>query len=117
MDAEGNVHPELTIAGGVFGLLAAFLAWYNALAGIADTSNRYAFIFACVVNLSALREIHPPLRTDSLSRDDAFFHFAYSACLLTLVLHSFFIIPVAHFPWSEKGREKRGLTSSKDHTA
>lgn len=24
-------------AGGVFGLLAAFLAWYNALAGIADT--------------------------------------------------------------------------------
>ena len=28
-------------AGGVFGILAAFLAWYNALAGIADTSNRY----------------------------------------------------------------------------
>ena len=29
-------------AGGVFGILAAFLAWYNALAGIADTGNRYA---------------------------------------------------------------------------
>ena len=28
-------------AGGVFGLLAAFLAWYNALAGILDDSNRY----------------------------------------------------------------------------
>ncbi|KAK2742516.1 hypothetical protein FQN55_007802 [Onygenales sp. PD_40] len=48
--------------GGFFGLLAAFLAWYNALAGIADTSN------------------------------------------------SFFIIPVAHFPWSAKGREARQKT-------
>lgn len=46
-------------AGGVFGILAAFIAWYNALAGIADSSN------------------------------------------------SFFVIPVAHFPWSEKGREQR----------
>ncbi|KAF2877143.1 glyoxylate pathway regulator [Massariosphaeria phaeospora] len=46
-------------AGGYFGLFAAFLAWYNALAGIADNSN------------------------------------------------SFFVIPVAHFPWSEKGREMR----------
>ena len=27
-------------AGGWFGLMAAFLAWYNALAGIADSSNR-----------------------------------------------------------------------------
>jgi succinate-acetate transporter protein len=27
-------------AGGAFGILAAFLAWYNALAGIADSSNR-----------------------------------------------------------------------------
>ncbi|KAI1273068.1 gpr fun34 family protein [Xylaria sp. FL0933] len=49
-------------AGGVFGLLAAFLAWYNAFAGIADTSN------------------------------------------------SFFIIPVFHFPWSEKSREARAKT-------
>ncbi|CAJ2500170.1 Uu.00g030230.m01.CDS01 [Anthostomella pinea] len=49
-------------AGGGFGLLAAFLAWYNAFAGIADPSN------------------------------------------------SFFLIPVFHFPWSEKGRESRGKT-------
>jgi uncharacterized protein len=41
-DAKGKPHHGLTIAGGLFGLLAAFLAWYNALAGIADTSNRYA---------------------------------------------------------------------------
>lgn len=53
-------------AGGVFGLLAAFLAWYNALAGIADTSN------------------------------------------------SFFIVPVAHFPWSDKGREARGAKTERE---
>jgi len=46
-------------AGGAFGIIAAFMAWYNALAGIADTSN------------------------------------------------SFFIIPVFHFPWSEKARQRR----------
>jgi len=51
-------------AGGVFGILAAFLAWYNALAGIADSTN------------------------------------------------SFFVIPVAHFPWSEKGRERRGKVNN-----
>lgn len=59
MDAEGNVHPQLTIAGGVFGLLAAFLAWYNALAGLADTSNRCVSMFACLVNMSALGDVHP----------------------------------------------------------
>lgn len=53
-----NIH--LQKAGGLFGLLSAFTAWYNALAGIADSSN------------------------------------------------SFFIIPVAHFPWSPTGRERRG---------
>jgi len=55
----GVPNSTLIKAGGGFGILAAFLAWYNALAGIADTSN------------------------------------------------SFFIIPVAHFPWSEKGRAAR----------
>ncbi|KAF2089179.1 hypothetical protein K490DRAFT_38675 [Saccharata proteae CBS 121410] len=51
-------------AGGVFGILAAFSAWYNALAGIADSSN------------------------------------------------SFFVIPVAHFPWSDKGRERRNKVNN-----
>jgi succinate-acetate transporter protein len=67
-----GVHPQSTAikAGGYFGLFAAFLAWYNALAGIADNSN------------------------------------------------SFFVIPVAHFPWSEKGREMRGkLDNPEAHTA
>ncbi|KAJ9602526.1 Meiotically up-regulated protein 86 protein [Cladophialophora chaetospira] len=62
---DGAPSVGLTRAGGAFGILAAFLAWYNALAGIADTSN------------------------------------------------SFFIIPVAHFPWSEKGKQVRSENS--DH--
>lgn len=53
-------------AGGAFGIIAAFAAWYNALAGIADSSN------------------------------------------------SFFVIPVLHFPWSEKGKQMRGKTTKAD---
>ena len=58
-DAMGVPQGGCIKAGGVFGLLASFLAWYNALAGILDDSN------------------------------------------------SFFVIPVAHFPWSVTGRERR----------
>lgn len=65
--AEGAVHKQLNQTGGYFGLFAAFMAWYNALAGIADSSN------------------------------------------------SFFLIPVAHFPWSDKGRENRGLKNDNEH--
>ena len=53
-------NPPIIKAGGFFALMAAFTAWYNALAGLLDDSN------------------------------------------------SFFIIPVAHFPWSVKGMEMRG---------
>ncbi|KAJ5435969.1 GPR1/FUN34/yaaH protein [Penicillium cf. griseofulvum] len=60
--ADGHPNVPIQKAGGFFGFLAAFAAWYNALAGIADTSN------------------------------------------------SFFIIPVAHFPWSPTGRVRRGKT-------
>jgi len=62
LPVAGAPNTPIIKAGGYFGLFAAFMAWYNALAGIADTSN------------------------------------------------SFFIIPVAHFPWSEKGRQERGKT-------
>ncbi|KAF4769908.1 hypothetical protein HAV15_011882 [Penicillium sp. str.  len=58
-DAQGKPNPPILTAGGLFALMAAFLAWYSALAGIADDSN------------------------------------------------SFFVIPVFHFPWSEKGRASR----------
>ena len=37
----GAPNSAIITAGGVFGLLAAFLAWYNALAGVLDDSNRY----------------------------------------------------------------------------
>jgi len=59
---DGSPNGPIIKAGGYFGLFAAFMAWYNALAGIADSSN------------------------------------------------SFFVIPVAHFPWSEKGRQNRSKT-------
>lgn len=59
--AAGGPNPNLNTAGGVFGILAAFAAWYNALAGILEPSN------------------------------------------------SFFLIPVAHFPWSAKARKAKGL--------
>ncbi|KAI1252147.1 hypothetical protein MGN70_006720 [Eutypa lata] len=41
--ANGNAGAATSLqhAGGGFGLLAAFLAWYNAFAGIADTSNSF----------------------------------------------------------------------------
>jgi len=61
-DSAGALNSSCIKAGGYFGLFAAFMAWYNALAGIADDSN------------------------------------------------SFFVIPVAHFPWSVKGRERRSKT-------
>ncbi|KAL8716953.1 MAG: hypothetical protein Q9225_005763, partial [Loekoesia sp. 1 TL-2023] len=38
-NAAGEPNPPVIKAGGFFGLLAAFSAWYNALAGIADDSN------------------------------------------------------------------------------
>lgn len=61
---------KLVKAGGAFGILSAFTAWYNALAGILDHGN------------------------------------------------SFFLVPVAHFPWSEKGRERRGkVTPEGEKTA
>jgi len=66
---EGVPKKSIIQGGGYFGLFAAFMAWYNALAGIADDSN------------------------------------------------SFFVIPVAHFPWSVKGRElKAGITKTERET-
>jgi hypothetical protein len=47
----GAQNTTLQKAGGMFGLLAAFSAWYVALAGIADESNRQSlahFLLKCV---------------------------------------------------------------------
>ncbi|TVY82487.1 Acetate permease A, partial [Lachnellula suecica] len=40
-DATGTPNIALQKSGGMFGILAAFLAWYVALAGIADDSNSF----------------------------------------------------------------------------
>ena len=69
LDSSGATNLGCIKAGGVFGILAAFLAWYNAFAGIADSSN------------------------------------------------SFFVVPVLHFPWSDKGREKRGKVDNSNARA
>lgn len=77
-------------AGGVFGLLAAFLAWYNALAGIADT--RYVIFLYLSPRFFGCAQViltYPPS-------------------------NSFFIIPVAHFPWSDKGREERAPKTERE---
>jgi len=65
---DGVTNTSIIKSGGYFGLFAAFMAWYNALAGIADDSN------------------------------------------------SFFVIPVAHFPWSVKGRERKTITKTERDT-
>lgn len=39
-NSAGLPNPSTIKAGGLFGLLAATLAWYNALSGILDDSNR-----------------------------------------------------------------------------
>ncbi|OBT85933.1 hypothetical protein VE02_04810 [Pseudogymnoascus sp. 03VT05] len=65
LNAEGGKPNANCIkAGGYFGLMTAFMAWYNAFAGIADSSN------------------------------------------------SFFVVPVAHFPWSAKAREAKAANKS-----
>jgi len=65
---DGVPDKNIIKTGGWFGLFAAFMAWYNALAGIADDSN------------------------------------------------SFFVVPVAHFPWSVKGREQRTVSKTERET-
>ncbi|KAL9130668.1 MAG: hypothetical protein Q9217_001195 [Psora testacea] len=53
-DAQGKPNLPIEKAGGFFALLAAFMAWYNALAGIADDSNRYVYsILVCFPKLLA----------------------------------------------------------------
>lgn len=58
-DTVALPNPKLVQAGGGFGVVAGFIAWWNMYAGIADESN------------------------------------------------SLFLLPVFHFPWSEKGRADR----------
>ena len=58
----GAPSPPLIKAGGVFGILAAFMAWYNALAGILDDSNRLAsgFLFRSIAANHIFQFLHHP---------------------------------------------------------
>lgn len=42
--AAGGANVALNTAGGVFGILAAFAAWYNALAGLLEPTNSFFLI-------------------------------------------------------------------------
>jgi len=90
-DSSGAAQTASIKAGGYFGMFAAFLAWYNALAGIAD--DRY------VLQLRPLLSHHFQRFTSNSS--------FYS--------NSFFVIPVAHFPWSVKGRERRAQKTDREN--
>lgn len=41
LQVDGMPNEKLLKAGGLFAILGAFLAWYNAFAGIADNSNSF----------------------------------------------------------------------------
>jgi len=69
LNTDGVPVASLQKAGGAFGIVEAFIAWWNMLAGIADSSN------------------------------------------------SFFLVPVLHFPWSEKGRAARGKVTDEEKNA
>lgn len=50
--AAGGANVALNTAGGVFGILAAFAAWYNALAGLLEPTNSFFLVrpqSVCVV--------------------------------------------------------------------
>lgn len=64
--SAGAPQSGLLKAGGVFGILAAFLAWYNALAGMADPSNSFFIIRVVHFPWSEKgREARGKLKTDS----------------------------------------------------
>ena len=55
--AAGGANVALNTAGGVFGILAAFAAWYNALAGLLEPTNSFFLVRSlslCVVGPTQL---------------------------------------------------------------
>jgi len=85
----GVPHAATIKAGGYFGLFAAFMAWYNAFAGIADDRS----VPNTPLPFFTPRYLSFPPPANSPPRSN-----------------SFFVIPVAHFPWSAKMREARAKT-------
>lgn len=83
-NAEGLPNVALTRAGGALGIVAAFLAWYNMFAGMADPSNSFFLV--------------PVVHCKLFSRHIK----VYSRLMRRSV------------PWSEKGREMRKKNPSDD---
>jgi len=69
LNTDGVPVASLQKAGGGFGIVAAFIAWWNMFAGLADSSN------------------------------------------------SFFVVPVLHFPWSEKRRAAKAKVRDEEKNA
>jgi succinate-acetate transporter protein len=52
---DGHVHVGLNKAAGIFGLITAFIAWWNALAGMLEKSNSF---FTVPVSLSGRNPVN-----------------------------------------------------------
>lgn len=53
---DGGVNVPINRVAGVFGLITAFIAWWNALAGIAETSNSFFTIPVSSFHRSPFRD-------------------------------------------------------------
>lgn len=52
---DGGINVTINKVAGVFGLITAFIAWWNALAGIAETSNSFFTIPVSTSHRSSFR--------------------------------------------------------------
>lgn len=87
-DTKGSPNISIIKAASVFSSLTAFGAWYCALAGLLNESNRYVLLSLSPFPSSAMAPSRNGFDTDQ-------------------VWLSFFLVPVIHFPWSVTGRENR----------
>lgn len=79
-NTDGVPNKQLVIAGGAFGIMAGFLAWWVMVAGVINKENRSVHPFGCC---------------------------CYRCFANKMFNRSFFTIPVFHFPWSPEGRKRR----------
>lgn len=97
-------------AGGVFGMLAAFLAWYNAFAGIAD-SRLVLTMWLCGILLIFIRKSHKCILTWQL------FHFLATPSFLFPSSTSPGARRAARTAWPRPNRtpSKKGRTGSRGY--
>lgn len=94
---EGAPNVPWTRAGGGFGIVAAFLAWY------VSADSRHS---------PSKRSVRASRPSDSTSLTSSRYNMLAGLADAT---NSFFVVPVVHFPWSEKAREdKRKAAAGED---